>query len=306
MADTMPTARQAFVDAQRRMLDRYQVEPQSRFVDVASISGQAQVLVCGDGPAVVMLNGIGVPAAMWAPLMAELEGLRLFVVDLPGYGLTDTTAEFSQHLRRNAVRFLEDVLDGLELTRPGFLANSLGGLWAGWLALDRPDKVAALVYVGCPALALGTSAPFPMRLLSVRPLGRLMTRLQPPSPKQVEQLSRMVKQYPLVPELVDLLVATERLPGFRSTFLAMLHGLLHLRGARPEVRLTPEQLAAIDQPTLIFWGDEEPFGARNVAERMAATMPTAELHIVRGGHAPWLTDAQRIAPIATQFLQAQI
>jgi pimeloyl-ACP methyl ester carboxylesterase len=169
-------------------------------------------------------------------------------------------------------------------------------LWASWLALDRPDKVAALVYVGCPALALGTSAPFPMRLLSVRPLGRLITRLQPPSPKQVEQLARMVKQYPLVPELVDLLVATERLPAFRSTFLAMLHRLLRLRGARPEVRLTPGQLAAIDQPALIFWGDEEPFGARNVGERMVATMPTAELHIVRGGHAPWLTDAQRIAP----------
>ncbi len=285
------------------MLDRFGVDAQSRFVDVPSIGGQAHVLVSGDGPAVVMVNGIGTPAAMWAPLMAELDGFRLLAVDLPAYGLTDDAAELADNLRRNAVRFLAEVLDRLALDVPCFVANSLGSLWTSWLALDRPQSVAAMVHVGCPALALDTSAPLPMRLLSVKPLGRLLTWLQPPSEEQVEQLSKMVNEYPLVPELADLLLATERLPGFRNTFLSTLHALLHLRGSRPEMRLTAEQLARMDQPTLLIWGQDDPFGSPEVGERMVRAMPDAELHVVGGGHAPWLTQSERIGPIATRFLR---
>ena len=296
-------ARQNFVDAQQRMLDRYEVDARSRFVDVPSIEGQAHALVAGEGPAVVLLNGVGTPGAMWAPLMAELNGFRLFAVDLPAYGLTAAPSAFTGNLRRNAVRFLDEVLDGLALDAPSFVASSLGALWTSWLALDRPQRVAAMVHVGCPAVVLGTSAPLPMRLLSVRPLGRLLTWLQPPSEQQVERLSKMVNEYPLVPELADLLLATERLPGFRRTFLATLHALLRLRGSRPAMRLTAEQLARIDQRTLVFWGRNDPFGAPEVGQRMVEIMPTAGLQVVGGGHAPWLTQAERIGPKVTRFLR---
>lgn len=299
----MTSPRKAFLEAQGRMLDRYGVEARSRFVDVPSIGGKAHALVSGAGPPVVMINGLGTPGAMWAPLMAEIDGFRLFVVDLPGYGLTDAPRGLADDLRQNAVRFLEDALDALGLDRPPFVANSMGSLWTSWLALDRPERVASLVHVGCPAVVLGTSAPLPMRLLSVRLLGRLLTRLQPPSPKQVEQLAKTVKEHPLEPELVDLLVATERLPGFRRTFLSALNTLVRLRGSRPETRLTAEQLAAIDRPTLLVWGEDDPFGAPEVGERMVEIMPDAALQVVGGGHAPWLTQSERIGPRVSRFLR---
>jgi pimeloyl-ACP methyl ester carboxylesterase len=298
----MATEREVFIEAQQRMLERYRVEARSRFIDVPSIGGKAHVLVAGEGPPVVMINGIGIPGAMLAPLMAQLDGLHQFVVDLPAYGLTDTTPGLADNLRRSAVHFLEEVLDGLGLDRPPFVGSSLGSLWTSWLALDRPERVAALVHLGCPALALDTSAPLPMRVLSVRPLGRLLTKLQSPSPKQVEQLAKMVKEHPLVPELVDLIVATERLPGFRQTFLTTIHAILRLRGSQPELRLTSEQLAGIDRPTLLFWGENDPFGSHEVGERIAVIMPDAELQVVGGGHAPWLTQADRIGPRAARFL----
>lgn len=302
----MTSAREHFIAAQQRMLERYGVAAQSRFVHVPSISGQAHVLTWGSGPAVVMLNGIGTPAAMWAPLMAELVGFRLFAVDLPAYGLTATPRRFAREMRSNAVHFLNEVLDALELDRSAFVANSLGSLWASWLALNKPYRVAALVHVGCPAVVLDSSAPLPMRVLSVRLAGRLLTRLQPPSSRQVEQLSQMVNEHPLVPELAELLVATERLPDFRRMFLSTVHQLLRLRGSRPESRLTAEELAGIDQPTLLFWGEHDPFGSPAVGERIVAAMPAAKLHVIGGGHAPWLTQAQRIAPFATRFLQQHI
>ena len=299
----MTEARKDFIEAQQRMLDRYGVHAESRFLGIPSVEGQAHVLVSGDGPNVVIINGIGIPAAMWAPLLAELDGFRCFAVDLPAYGLTDTTLGFANDLRRNAVHFLEEVLDGLGLEAAAFVANSLGSLWASWLALDRPERVKAMVHVGCPAIVLNTSAPLPMRLLSARPLGRLLTRLRPPSEGQVEELSKMVNEHPLTPELAELILATERLPGFRPTFLSTLTALLRLRGNRPEMRLTAEQLGQIIQPTSVFWGENDPFGSVEVGERMVRTMPEAELHVVGGGHAPWLTQSERIGPIATRFLR---
>lgn len=299
----MTGARREFIDAQQRMLDRYAVDATSRFVDVPSVGGRAQVLVAGDGPAVLLVSGIGTPAAIWAPLMARLEGLRLYAIDLPGYGLTDATSNFAADLRRNAVRFLGDVLDALGLEAAPFVANSLGSLWTSWLALDHPQRVTAMVHVGCPAIVLDSSAPLPMRLLSARPLGRLMTRLQPPSERQVEELGRMVGEHPLAPELARLLLATERLPAFRHTFLSMLNALLRLRGSRPAMRLTAEQLGRIAQPTLVVWGKDDPFGSEDVGRRMVEAMPDAELHVVEGGHAPWLTQFDRIGPAVTRFLR---
>lgn len=291
-----------FVDAQDATLARHGVDAARRFVDVPSTGGRAQVLVAGDGPPVVMLNGIGTPAAMLAPLMADLDGVTMYAVDLPGYGLTDTTADFAGDLRANGVRFLEQVLNALGLDRPAFVANSLGSLWATWLAIDRPDRVGALAHVGWPAIYLDTSAPMPMRLLSVGRLGRLMMRIQPPSPRQVEQLSKMVKEHPLPPEIADLLLATERLPGFEPMFLATLHRLIRLRGPRPELAVDAEQLGSVRQPSLLVLGRNDPMGSEADSRRLAAAAPGTEVHMVDGGHAPWLHHADQIAPIVNRFL----
>lgn len=302
----MSSSREFFVAAQRAMLQRYDVDAHSRFIDVASIKGKAQVLEFGAGPPVVMISGLGTPAAMWAPLMAQLHGLHLHAIDLPGYGLTDTIQGFTDNLRSNAVTFLTSVFDRLELERPAIIANSLGSLWSSWLALDRPERVAALVHVGCPAIVLDTSAPLPMRLLSVPGLRRLMLWLQPPSEKQVIQLSKMVREHPMVPELVELLVATERLPHFQPMFLATLNKLLRLRGSRPELRLTAEQLRTIKIPTLLVFGTNDPMGGPEVGRRMAEFMPNAALKVVDGGHAPWLTQSDEIGQRVSDFLQAKI
>ena len=296
----MPTS--SFIEAQTSALSRYGVDAEERFVDVPTIDGRAHVIVAGEGPPVLMMNGIGTPAAMWAPLMAQLDGFTLYAVDLPAYGLTDTTADLTSNFRSMAVQFLDEVLDGLELNRPSFVANSLGSLWAMWLAIDRPGRVADLVHVGCPAIVLDTSAPLPMRLLSTRPLGRLMMKLQPPSARQVKQLSKMVNEHPLPPEIADLILATEQLPGFEATFLATLHKLVRLRGARPDMALTNDQLAQVTHPSLLIFGQDDPMGAASVGEQLAAALPHAELHIVDGGHAPWVHHAEQIGPLVSAFL----
>jgi pimeloyl-ACP methyl ester carboxylesterase len=292
-----------FSKAQAAVLNRYDLAAEERWIEASIVEGQAHVLVTGEGPPVVMLNGIGIPAAMWTPLLARLDGVTQYAVDLPGYGLTDTTPTFADDLRSNAVRFLTEVLDGLGLDRPILVANSLGSLWASWLAIDHPDRVAALAHIGCPAIVFDTSAPLPMRLLAARPLGRLMMKLQPPSERQVDHLAKMVKEHPLPPEIVRLILATERLSHFEDTFLAMLNRLLRLRGNRPDLALTADHLTRIQAPTLLVFAKDDPMGAAPIGQRMADGMADTELHIVDGGHAPWLHHADQIAPLLTTFVQ---
>ena len=298
----MANERDDFIHAQQRMLNRYGIEAESRYVRACSTHGLAHVLVSGEGPPVVMVGGMGVPAAAWAPLMAELRGFRLYAVDLPGFGLTDVTPWFSADLRFRAVRFLSEVLDELELDRAAFVGSYLGSLWSSWLSLDLPRRVTVQVHVGCPAMVLGTSAPLAMRLLSLRAAGWLSRWMVRPSRKGLRLPGGIASRRPLVPELVDLLVAMGRQPAFGDTFVSTLHALVTVWGSRSETRLTREQLARTHQPALLIWGRDDPFGSRAVGERIVAAMPRAELHPVPGGYCPWLTGARDIGQVATEFL----
>lgn len=296
-------SKQAFEAVQAAVLDRFGVQAERRYVEVEMLEGRAHVLVTGEGPPVLMLNGIGTPAVMWAPLMARIVGRTLHAVDLPAYGLTDPPPGEPPGLRAHAVDFVESVLDGLGLERPAFVSNSLGSLWTLWLAIDRPQRVGAMAHLGCPALAPGTSAPLPMRMLSTRFLGAALMRLQRPSSRQVEQLSKMVGQYPLPPEIAEVILATERMPGFERTFRSNLRALLRLRGARAGSALTESQLSAVEQPSLLVFADRDPMGSARAGRRMAAALPDAELQIGEGGHCPWLDDAERIAEWVNRFLE---
>ena len=302
------TAIDEFKAAQRRLLQRYGVDAESEFIEVAAVEGRVHVLCSGTGPAVVMVPGFSDPAVMWAPLMAALDGFTLYAVDRPCFGLTGGAEHTTATFRGLAVEFLEQVLDTLEIEQPLFVCNSIGSLWSTWLALDRPDRVAAMVHAGCPAFWLGTSAPLPLRLLSIPLLGRFIMAISPPSPRQTEAFGRLIAGEDLsqFPELRDLLVAAQKLPGAQRSILGLLHAVVRLSGARPEMRLMAQQLAQIRQPVLLIWGSRDAFGGPSVGEEAARTIPHAALHIVpEAGHVPWVGHPSEVAAAAVPFLRTQ-
>ncbi len=288
-----------FEHAEDAVLAHYGVTAQSRSVEARGRT--ARVLVVGEGPPIVMFNGVGTPAAMFAPLMAELDRNTLYAVDWPGHGLSDADPTFATDLRQNSGRFIVEVLDELGLDRPVIIANSFGAWASTWFAHEHPDRTSALVHLGCPAIALDTSAPLPMRLLSMPFPGRIMMKIQPPSPRQVRQLAKMVGENPLEPHIADVLLATERQPHFHTSFVAIINALVHLRGSRHEQRLSASDLAQISQPTLLVFGTNDPFGAARVGEQIAAAMPDARLHTFDAGHAPWLRHHAAIGTLINDF-----
>lgn len=294
---------QAFADSQERVLARYRLAAETRFLDIPAVQGRAQVIVAGEGPPVVMVIGGGGPGALWAPLMARLPGFTLYAVDRPGFGLTDTIPHRTENLRDLAVSFLTQVLDRLGLDQPMIVANSMGSTWSTWLAVDNPTRVEAMVQIGSPAWILETSAPMPMRLLSVPPIGRLMMRVRPPSPAQVDQLYAMIgEDLTAHPEIRDLQLQCERLPAYTPTWLELMNAGLRLRGSRPELRLSAKLLQLVTQPVQFIWGDRDPFAPPTVGETVTHLMPNARLEVIPGGHLPWLSDAERVGEIVLRSL----
>ena len=102
-----------FTSAQQHLLQSVGVVADSHFLDVPAISGRAHVLVSEEGPPVVLVSGLGTPGALWALLLAELKGFTLYAVDQPGVGFTGHVRQTTAAVRPLAVRFLEEVLDGL-------------------------------------------------------------------------------------------------------------------------------------------------------------------------------------------------
>jgi len=108
----------------------------------------------GDGPAVVLLHAGIADRTMWRGTMRTLvdAGYRVIAPDLPGFGRTPVPTEADCPWR--------DVLescDELAVDRFAVVGNSFGGAVAMRIAATAPERIAGLVLVSAPPLALDPS-----------------------------------------------------------------------------------------------------------------------------------------------------
>jgi pimeloyl-ACP methyl ester carboxylesterase len=291
-----------YLHAQQDLFAAYGLDAEVRLVDVPVISGKVQVLVSGDGPPLVLVIGAGVPAALWVPLMARLDGFRLYAVDLPGQGGSDRAEVTTAGIRSLMTDLLDEVMTGLDLSRAGLVAQSMGGLFSIWLAQRMPKRVSSLSLVGSPAFLPGTFAPVPIRLMATPGLGRLIGLVNRPSPRQVERFGAIAgEEFGSRPELARVMLELARLPQFAADLRRLLRACLTFRRPRPEVALTDEDLAGLTVPVQLVWGDRDPFGPRAAGRRAAEMIPGARYDEVPGGHAPWLDSTDQVAALVRQF-----
>ncbi|HET6749919.1 MAG TPA: alpha/beta hydrolase [Actinomycetes bacterium] len=279
----------------------------SRHVEVAG--GRVHLLEHGAGPPVVLLHGTGNPAGFLLPLLHELHGVRAIAPDRPGVGLSDPIDLPAGRYREAAVAWLDRLLDTLELDATTLLGHSGGGVWALWYALAHPDRVKRLAVIGVPALPR-TRCPLPIRLVGTPGLGRLLSRLAPPSRKSVLRLASAVGEKATLahqPDLVDLLVAAGRDPitdrAAKAEFSTLISpfALLTPSGFRRRARVRPDELRQLAMPTLVLWGEQDPVGSIPVARAVTELIPDARLEALPTGHGPWLGQPTRTAAAVTDF-----
>ncbi|QJP69440.1 alpha/beta fold hydrolase [Burkholderia glumae] len=64
------------------------------------------------------------------------------------------------------------------------------------------------------------------------------------------------------------------------------------------------QLPGVMQPTLLIWGDHDPFSPPAIGERLLGLLPDARLHVVRGGrHDLASVHAAALAPLVDAHLR---
>jgi pimeloyl-ACP methyl ester carboxylesterase len=297
----------AFEQAEERVFARYGVEFETRFVELAEPRLRVRVLESGDGPPLVFVGGDGAVAAAWAPLAARLNGWRVIVLDRPGFGLSDSFDYGGVDLRRHGAALLGSLLDALELESASFVGSSGGGQWSLWFALAAPQRVRAIALAGIPAVCLPGFRAAGLRFASVPGLGRLAFALPSPSPRMTgRMLARADARLPDHPEIVAVYHEAHHLPGFGGTASAIFRATMQIGGAaRRRYVLSDDELASVVSPVLLVWGDREPFGGVEVAERAAELMRCARVEVIADAwHHPWLAEPERVGRLVDRFLMA--
>jgi 2-hydroxy-6-oxonona-2,4-dienedioate hydrolase len=298
--------RDRYVEAESGLFRRLGLDARTRFVHLREPSLRVRVIEAGEGVPLLLVHGGGGSASVWAPLMAKLPGFRIVAVDRPGSGLSEEFDYTGKDVRAHAVSFLASLLDELGLSSAPIVANSMGGLWTFWLALQHPERVTAIAQLGCPALMLGTSAPLSMRLLAVRTTGSPIAALDPDPRKVLAGVAgaRAVDRLPQ--EAIDCLALAERMWAHGATRLSLLRGTLQLDGARAEASLFEAEVARITQPVLFLWGDADTYGPPDRGRAACELMPNAAMEVLKAGHLPWLDDPDRCAKGLLDFLRAHV
>lgn len=298
-----------FEDAEQTLMRRHGVRiTRTHRLGLGDPPLSVRVIESGHGAPVVLVHGGGSSAAEWAPLLGELHGYRCLSVDRPGCGASGPFDYTGVDVRAHAVAFLEGVLDELGLERASLVANSMGGLWSMWLALDRPDRVSSLALLGCPALLSGTSAPLPVRLLGVRGLNRVLFGLKRPGLKQMRGILGHVAGADaaerMTPDFVEAAFRAELVPGAQTAWRTLLERVVRLRGGRLE--LGEDEIRRLSQRTLLVWGTDDAFGDARHGRRACELLPDGRLELVEGGHLPWWNEPQRCAQLVSSFLAVTV
>ena len=258
---------------------------QSNFTSVGGIRVHYYVMGPTTGPSVVLVHGLGGRSENWqdlAPMLAKA-GFRVYLPDLPGFGLSERPTGFSYSVPDQAA-IVVDFLDASGLTQVDLGGWSMGGWIVQRVAYDHPERVRRLMLFDSAGInekpAWNTALFVPTTAADVTELDVLLM----PRP-------------PVVPDFVarDILRSTQR-NGWvvRRALDSMLQG--H--------DTTDDLLPRLKMPVLIVWGSEDHITPLHQGKRMHQLVPQSRLDVIQGcGHLAPGQCAPQIGPKVVEFLK---
>lgn len=266
------------------------------FVDAGGIKTRA--LIAGEGEAVVMLHGtsghLEAFARNFVPLVEA--GYNCHAIDALGHGYTDKP-DTPYEVYKYAKHVL-DYLDAKNIEKAHFLGESLGGWTSAWIAINNPERVASLQLIA----AGGTKA---------NP--EVMERLKTSTKRAVETDDKDLTRQRLhllmhnpAKDVSEELVDIRHEIYHREDFVRNIDNLLTLQNmdVRQRNMLKPEDLQQIKAPTLVVWGNQNPFGGVAEATAMNENIANSDLIIYNEcGHWPQHEHAESYNPTCIDFLK---
>jgi pimeloyl-ACP methyl ester carboxylesterase len=217
-----------------------------------------------------------------APLLA---GFRIYAPDLRGQGDADKPVD-GYSLAEQAADAAA-ILEALGVPRAFILGSSSGGYVAQALAVDHPERVAALVLVGAPLSLRGRPA-FADEVEALT------------DPVDVAWVRQSLSWFPLLHEVPAWFIDDRVDDGTRMpahVWRSILEGLCE---ATP-----PTESGTIDAPTLILWGGHDHLLSLADEQTLAARIAGSVLKVYPdAGHLVLWECPEEVAADATEFLGA--
>ncbi|MEV4809117.1 alpha/beta fold hydrolase [Micromonospora avicenniae] len=254
----------------------------------------------GAGEPVVLLHGIGRSMRDFAEQHELLaERFRVHSVDLPGHGGSLPMVDPCD--LPSLARFVGRYLDAVGVDRPAHLVgNSLGGAIAMQLAVTERHRVASLALAG--SAGFGREVTLALRLLTVRPLGRLLVL---PSRAAVRRTELALFHDPAFATADRIAHALEiaRLPYTGRVMIEIARNLGQFQGVRAQWReRLLARMADLDVPTLVVWGERDLILPATHLEAARAALPKARTHLFRDcGHLPQVERADEFHRLLLSF-----
>jgi pimeloyl-ACP methyl ester carboxylesterase len=299
-----------FREAEAAVYDHYGLTRTEHTISLAGAGGSIRVVEIGSDagrPPIVLLHGIASVTAAAIPLLPLLGDRRILAVDWPGHGLSDPLVlGRGADLRAHARLVIDAVFDGFGIEKADIVAHSLGGQFALYYALNRPERVRRLVLLGAPGAGFeGVRPVAAMRLMSAPGIGRAILALPASFDAYRKNSDGMLGRGALDPYprgITEVGYLGSQRPGFASSLASFFRALITPFSVREGVAVRRAQLATISTPTLMVWGDDDVFLTPARGRKNVDAIPGAKLLIVHGGHAPWLNELETTASAVRQFL----
>jgi pimeloyl-ACP methyl ester carboxylesterase len=279
-------------------------DPHDHPVQFCTIHGYRRAFVkSGQGPALLLIHGIGDSSDTWRPVLEQLAQNHTVVApDLLGHGRSDKPrADYSVAAYANGMR---DLLSTLEIDRVTVIGHSLGGGVAGQFAYQFPERCERLVLVSSGGIGRSIS-PF-LRLAAVPGVETLMPLLGLPPVRMARRLTAEVLRIlsaGLGRDAEELLAVFDALPdtAARRAILRTLRSGVDWRGQ--VITMLDRAYLAEGLPTLLIWGRHDAVIPLAHGRRALAAMPGSELEIFdEAGHFPHHSAPARFVEVVSSFV----
>jgi pimeloyl-ACP methyl ester carboxylesterase len=254
----------------------------------------------GEGPAVLLLHGVGTSLVTWnrniGPLAAA--GFRVLALDLPGHGDSDKPRHLSYDPVAGAI-LIQQFMAHLGLERLSLVGNSAGGLIVSLFALKYPERVERLVLVASGGL--GRNLPWFLRIASLPMVGELL--YHPHLDRHYYIAGRVFHQRPpFLSEVLPEMLRVRTLPGAKHAALQAIRSSINLLGLRKQ-RYILQQLQQLPVPLMIVWGEQDKVLPVSHARSVQQALPDSLVHIMpQCGHWPHMERAEEFNDLLARFL----
>lgn len=258
----------------------------------------------GQGPALLLIHGIGGNSVTWLDVMDRLVArYRVVAPDLLGHG--ESEKPMGDYSLGAQAAFLRDLLGALDIPRATIVGHSFGGGIAMQLSYQHPELCDRIVLESSGGLGREISPV--LRLLAV-PGAELVLPLIAPTfvRERGDALFAWLRARGIrAPHINEGWLAYSSLadPGTRRAFVRELRSVVDFGGQ--VVNAGDRLYLSAVQPTLIVWGDRD--AVIPVAHARAAheAIPGSRLEIIEGaGHFPHAEQPGRFAALLDAFMES--